>query len=641
MLELTLVGDWRVVVQSRDAAWAQRVVITNAVGGPQVLDGTVGLILDVQGNEQTPWQLSIEHNDGSGWVPNDLAPDAQVISGSSITQVVWSEDSPGGGDDDYNDLVVRLEKLGMVDQPSNPFAVWPTAMQVMPEGIFEASLGRYFLAVTVRNVWTQAWPVQAAVGLTARCRNWLQAGGVVVDEAWSVDDLAVVGQAVAGGLVQVGPLAPWAATVVYFKVDVTNAIVRKHNVEIEVLEPAAEDPDHLNRKAMAPMCVSRTTYDAPNGVFRSVCDRGTMTAAVKELTVDYHSFKRAVGRARELFATSAGTGTGGAGGQQGSRCTPANRERLRRRLLAVLEGKDEDLCGIWRELQCCCPGGEDGGDGDWVTPGDGALAMFAFPSLVDYRVDYLPGFTGQHGPIPFDDPWWKILLIIIAIILTLAAVASAAADLANRSDDAVIGQVTRGILNPFKNASDIPSNLPSTAPGSVDATVVKLNGNRGQTSSIFSYRDASSDEENTTPIVALGGTIDTSGLTLTNAQIDQILQNLADNPGDPAARAAVQVFKSGARSGTTIALLGSVVPSYPRGPEEDGSTVFFANQLSILADPAAPTKISRGGDSGSLWLQRNAPRAIVALNHASSADDMTAGACRIEDVMNALNIRFA
>jgi hypothetical protein len=103
----------------------------------------------------------------------------------------------------------------------------------------------------------------------------------------------------------------------------------------------------------------------------------------------------------------------------------------------------------------------------------------------------------------------------------------------------------------------------------------------------------------------------------------------------------MRLFKSGARSGTTVALLSSFVPQMPRGPEEDGSTVFFTNQVSIIADPAAPTKISRGGDSGSLWLQRNAPFAAVALNHAGDDPDTTAFACRIEDVMNAINIRFA
>ena len=267
--------------------------------------------------------------------------------------------------------------------------------------------------------------------------------------------------------------------------------------------------------------------------------------------------------------------------------------------------------------------------------------MFAFPTVVDYQIDYSPAFAGQYGPIPFDDPWWKLLLIIIAIILTIAAAVSATADLANRSDDVVIGKVERAVLNAFKQESDIPAGLTSVSPGTVDVAVVKLNGSRGQTGAMFSYKDAASGEDNTTPIVALDGTIDTAGATLTNAEIDQLFQDLATNPTDPATQAAVQVFKSGARSGTTLALLGGFVPVMPRGPEEDGSTVFLVNQVKFVSDPATPTQISRGGDSGSLWLQRNSPRAIVALNHAGDEPETTAFGCRIEDVMTAINIHFA
>ena len=692
MLNTTLVGDWRVVIQSRDAAWSQRVVVKNAAGGLHVLNGNVGLHFDVQGDGVTPWQLGIEHNDGSGWTPSDLRLDPRQITGSLIMQVIRSEDVPVGGDADYNDLIVRVEKLGMVDQPSCPFAVRPSTMQVMPEGIFEASLGRYFLAVTVRNVWTETWPVQTAVGLTARCRSWLHAGGMIIDDAWSVNDLAAVGQEVVGGRVRVGPLSPWQTRVIYFKVDVSGAQVRKHNVEVEVLEPTAEELDHLNRKAIAPMSVSRTTFDATKKVFVSTCDHGSMTVAIKELTVDYHTFKRAVGCARELFRpgvsgsgnTQAGNSVAKSkqaccwshrkawnlcgicrvfcsffkrlagyacglfhsccGSHEGCKddCSQAERERLRRRLLAFLDGKDEDICGIWRDLQRCCGGGRHGKGGeDWTQPENGCLAMFAFPTLVEYRVDYAPGFVGQYGPIPFDDPWWKVLLAIIAIILSIAAAVSAAADLADRSDDVVIGQVERTILDAFKNQSDIPSGITRATPGSVDAAVVKLNGKRGQTSAIFSYKDAASGEDNTTPIIALDGVIDTAGTALTNAEIDQLFQNLADNPGDPGAQAAMQVFKSGARSGTTLALIGSFIPQMPRGPEEDGSTVIFVNQISFVADPVAPTQISRGGDSGSLWLQRNPPHSIIAINHAGDDPGTTAFGCRIEDVMNALNIRFS
>jgi hypothetical protein len=463
---------------------------------------------------------------------------------------------------------------------------------------------------------------------------------VIVDDAWTANDQAMVGQQVSAGRVFVGPLAPWDTRIIYFKVDVTNAQVRKHQVEIEVLEPAAEDLDHINRKARAPIQVSRTTFDSTNQTFTGACDRGTMNVAVKELAVDFHTFKRAVGRAIDLFASSSGGG-GGGGGSTGGGCTPQDIERLRQRLRAFLVGKDDDICGIFRELErCCCGGGAgDGNGGDWGGQGAGDLAFFSFPTLVDYRINYNPAFAGQYGPIPYDDPWWKVVLAIIAILLTIAAIVSAAADLANKSDDALIGTVERAVLNVIHNQADVPTTITSAMTGNVDAAIVRLNGNRGLTTAIFSYKDAASDEENTTPIVSLGGTIDTTGTTLMNTDIDAIIQNLADNPGDPAAQAAVQVFKSGARSGVTLALLHTVEPVQNRA-EDDGSTSFMINQVTFIQDPAAPTKIDRGGDSGSLWLQRAAPFSIVALNWGGSSDDTTGIGTRIEDVMTTMNIKF-
>jgi hypothetical protein len=221
--------------------------------------------------------------------------------------------------------------------------------------------------------------------------------------------------------------------------------------------------------------------------------------------------------------------------------------------------------------------------------------FFSFPTLVDYRINYNPAFAGQYGPIPYDDPWWKIVLAIIAILLTIAAIVSAAADLANKSDDALIGIVERAVLNVIHNAADVPTTITSAMTGNVDAAIVRLN--------------------------------------------DAIIQNLADNPGDPAAQAAVQVFKSGARSGVTLALLHTVEPVQNRA-EDDGSTSFMINQVTFFQDPAAPTKIDRGGDSGSLWLQRAAPFSIVALNWGGSSDDTIGIGSRIEDVMTTMNIKF-
>jgi hypothetical protein len=648
--ELTFVGDWRIVIQSRNAGWDQRVVVDGAQGSPLTLHGTPGLTIDVYGVGVTPWRLRIEHNSGTGWSPSWLKAGPRVTTGSKITQVVESEDiTTPSSDRDFDDLVIRLEKLRMVDQPKRPFAVWPGLLQMTPEGVFEATFGRYFMAVHVRNVWTQPWPAGARVGLTTRCRMWLAAGGITVTDNWSIADQAAVGQEVIAGSVNVGALGPWESRVIYFKVDVTNARVRKHQVEVEVVEPAAEDPDHINRLARAPIFVSRTTYDSQRSVFVSECDEGVLTVAIKELTVDYNTLKRAVGRARELFGD--GSGTGGSGGSAGRRCGPHQIERLRRRLRAFLEGKDNDICGIWREWTLCCAGsgGRPGDGDDWTRDGGSGVDFFAFPTVFDYRIDYQPAFAGQFGPIPFEDPWWKVLLLIVAIILAIAAAVSAIADLANRSADTVIGTVTRTIQNSLPGPAAPPAPASTAVVGSVDAAVVTLNGSRALTGSLFSYLDAAGDESNTTPIVALGGLINNAaGTFLTNAAIDALFAALAvAPPGTPAAAAAaaaLRVFKSGSRSGITNAVLATVLPVAPRA--DPGGTVFFLNQIGLVVDPAAPvTRIGRPGDSGSLWLQLGT-NAVVGLNHAGCTDPTAtpptnfAIACRIQDVLTTMGIRF-
>jgi hypothetical protein len=235
-----------------------------------------------------------------------------------------------------------------------------------------------------------------------------------------------------------------------------------------------------------------------------------------------------------------------------------------------------------------------------------------------------------------------VLLIILAILLTLAAWASSAADLTDRADSVVIGTLTRSVLNAL---TAMPATSPGPSdPGSIDAAVATLNGRRTLTPAVFSLLDAQSGEFFTaTPIVALDGRVDATGTFLTNAQINDLLQNLADNPSDPAAQDALRVYKSGARSGLGMGrmTMASLVPVAPRH-DHDGATLFLLNQLRIIQDADTSDALSCAGDSGSLWLQLGT-NAIIALNHGGASDESgtSALACRIEDVINQLGIRFA
>ncbi|KAH8598654.1 hypothetical protein B0O99DRAFT_684041 [Bisporella sp. PMI_857] len=456
-------------------------------------------------------------------------------------------------------------------QPVPPFAVLP--------GVFEATLGQYLMVVRIQNIWTVAWPPTARVGLSGRCRAWLSAGGVTVIDSWSMKDQEAVGQQVVGGRVVIGRLEAWATRRIFFKVDVSQAAVRKHQVELQVVtDQGAERVALINKAASAPIILR----------------------------------KLGIGSAGGSGGGGGPRGVGGSGG--GTRgCNQRTLEYVRAQLRAFLDGKEVDLCALWRQLACCrASGGTGGGGGDNASPGgdwtgtlDPGLTIFLFPTEVDYP-----------------DPWWKILLIIVALILTLVAAVSGGVNLANARSDDVIGTLAHRVLNAMAEKPEPP--LPEEA-GSVDVAVVTLNGNRGLTPAIFTVLDAASGGVSTNPIQALGSQIDTPRTILTNTQIAEMVQNLTENPGDPAAEDAFRVFKSGARSGTTSGKpVGTLVPRSSRG-EDDGSTIWFKNKLDIKLD-----------DTG-------IPLAVKGTRTCSGFEDGSGvTACRIEDALAAVGgARFA
>ena len=97
----------------------------------------------------------------------------------------------------------------------------------------------------------------------------------------------------------------------HLKVDVSQAAVRKHQVELQVMtDQGPEDIAFVNKAARAPISVTRTTYDPSQQAFVSRCDVGVMTASIKKLTIDLTTFRRAVAVARQLGMGSAGAEAG-------------------------------------------------------------------------------------------------------------------------------------------------------------------------------------------------------------------------------------------------------------------------------------------------------------------------------------------
>ena len=49
------------------------------------------------------------------------------------------------------------------------------------------------------------------------------------------------------------------------------------------------------------------------------------------------------------------------------------------------------------------------------------LTQLALPKKYHTKINFTPRYEGLHGPIPFDDPWWKAVALCVAIIAGLIA----------------------------------------------------------------------------------------------------------------------------------------------------------------------------------------------------------------------------
>ncbi len=588
---ITLRGKWQITVTEREAAWDQRVVIHGSANADGAHPGIVGTSFEADGD--SPWSLTIEHNDGSGWAESLTDRTMIAVSGTDIHFAVLSEDivtQPGG---DYNDLVLEVRKVGpIIEIPIRPYAVRTDTFQMMPDGIFETFLGRYYMGVRVKNIWGLDFPADQMLDITQQSRNILASQGIQVLDSWEASELASLGQTMIGRRIVIGPLKQFETRTVFFKVDCTNAKPDKYNVQFESLRPTMPDPLSPNRKAVRKIYVSRSHYDALTKEMVSECPEGTLRLKLRKVLIDQTSARRAL---RRII--------------RARRKPPIVQDELNRLMKMAQTGKEVDLCRLLNLLRCACECSEvcepQPGHPRRFTLDD----FFLWPLEFSYTIE-MPPFRGTYSPLPYQDPWWKVFLLLLALVLWIASLVSDAEDMAYHDDDIVIGTLERWQRE------------------DVDAAVCLLNGNRDLPSDTpFHYLDAQSGEVSTMPLDALDSEIAIDGQTLTNADIDALIA-AGDIDG-------LRVFKSGSRTGLTHARILGLTGPYTRS--QDG-TAFNLPQLHIVPDPDHIMGISNKGDSGSVWIHRNTRR-IVGLNHSGNGTD-TAIASRIEDVMNRLNIRF-
>lgn len=651
-MQVPFAGKWRGTVTGRNAGFSQRVVVSGATSGNGAYNGVVGNSFVFENG-----QAELQWNDGagSGWQSSGIISSIGQTSPLVVVRFVSADDNfPASRDGDYDDLQVRFEHL---DAPfevvQRPFSLERGSLQMMPDGIFDTSQGVQYMGVRIRNTWFFDW--QSAfpatgmkIGIAPASRTTLAGQGVIVRDDWSALEQQALGQTVDAGYVRVPDLRVGEETTIYFKVDVTNANPSKPEVgfvsQSDAFDPNFDAPTRVVKKKIF---ISRSSYDKTAREVVAEVPEGTLRLKLQSVIMDRRTADPAVKELRRCLRSGGRGSSGGGGGggkddwwddcrQRERYCREHGSDALRAMLQAVLGGNDIDICKLPELLESCCEKkgrgcdcGGGGGDGGQLPPGtfpgggwqDGTgldgwcrvKPVAWLPVAFEYKIEPNPAYSGQLGPLAFEDPWWKVILLILAIIL---AIASLIYDYTHASEDPkfIIGQMLR---------------LGDPATSGVDAAVCNLNGSRRVD---LGELDAQGDDRNNgSPIQGL----------------DTIIQlNRSDN-GDNGIQDAVignVVWKSGGTSATTRGVVRMTTYATPITYDENDTisgSVSYTNQVLVNQIVGMEQPLSQGGDSGSVWVDLATGRA-VALNFAGPADDSgTTGIGNpIRQVIDQLNIRF-
>ncbi|MFB2976499.1 hypothetical protein [Microseira sp. BLCC-F43] len=616
-------GNWRWRVTEKNAGFDQRFRIEGASSGNGIYPGVVGTEVVVNGDN---WTVTLEWNNGvgSGWQESAVLSSVGSLSPLVLIRILGADDNyPDQRDGDFDDLtIVAVDLDPIFDVVQRPFAVDRGTLTMLPDGIFDVSQGIQYMGVRIRNDWDYDWDETTGVtiSISNTSRIQLQSQGIRVIDAWTTPEQKALQQEMSGGFVKIPVLRKGQERTIYFKLDVSSAKPSKPNVNF-VAQRVAWDPayDAPSRQVARQIFISRSTYDPLNRELVAEVPEGTVYMRLNKVIVDKESLEKATLAALKNPCKRQPPRPG-----QDSKTSDRDRLRddLKRSLEDLLSGKPVDPCRLHALLDTCCSGSpecKDGGGTGETNPGSGGLGdgpggdnwcrfkpFNWLPVEFEYRIVPSPPFAGQFGPLAFEDPWWKVILIILAALL---AAASLVYDyiFAGQDPNFVIGNITA------------KSNRSSS---NVDAAIARLNGSRAIDLNVLEAQ--SDDRNNNLPINgSTGGTV----------AIDR-----SDN-GDRGIQNAIlgnAVFKSGARSATTRGLVSSI----SLNTNVDG--VSYTNQV-LIAQLAAPNNqpLSQGGDSGSLWVDLIGRRP-VALNFAGpvSDDGSNAIANPIRDVVNLFDLHF-
>ena len=327
------------------------------------------------------------------------------------------------------------------------------------------------------------------------------------------------------------------------------------------------DPGSAMRHNARAVFIAELSYDQITGTAIGQVPEGTLTLQLQSMAIDAWALTRLCRR-------------------MGGPSSPSRRE-LTRIMSRVKDGKcDQSTLQALIVLICECLGANCSGKGCGGGGGTGwpracLPGGIWLPLKFTYGVEVNNGYLGQHGPLPFQDPWWKVVLLIIALIAWLVgAIESIVADKTGWGNE---GDHPRGI------GTVGASNRTTT-----DACIIELNGSRP---AIQKVADVITGEPNNQPIIGLD----------TMIPIDPQVAFPSLAPADVVGK---RVYKSGSRTGLThgvISSIGTFTQNRSEGSNPDPAhpDLTLPNQFSIGTDPAIPEELF--DDHGDFGIHRLIP----------------------------------
>jgi hypothetical protein len=232
----------------------------------------------------------------------------------------------------------------MITLPSRPFARELVTGLMLPDGIFESTIGNQELVAGFRNGGTTT-PFEAYVESTSH-------PSLVVSPATR----------------SVGSLVTGATTFLSWRIDVSAVPPGEYLVSFVIDTPAGRE------RRIKKIFVTRVTFDPATKTFTAETPQGRLGVVIGSLVqpIDQQC------------------------------CPPPGRDRES----SFLQLAQKAFSGHDPEFRACLPG----------------YLLETFTMAVQPSAPW----PGQYGPLPFEDPWWKVILCIIAVLLLIAAGIAAA-----------------------------------------------------------------------------------------------------------------------------------------------------------------------------------------------------------------------